>query len=107
MVFSGEPSVHGLGDGPFNVEVGLNLFLKDVSVTLRRDEASGRPRINKPNSVKDKEQRPLIKLVKDNMLSNKRIPKNFYLGINESINDLLAIFIVSVTIFKYFTILTD
>ncbi len=35
----------------------MNHLLKDVAITLRRDEESGRPRINKPGSVKDREQK--------------------------------------------------
>ena len=38
-------------------EDGMNSLLKDVSITLRRDEESGRPRINKPGSVKDRAQK--------------------------------------------------
>ena len=38
-------------------EDGMNSLLKDVSISLRRDEESGRPRINKPGSVKDREQK--------------------------------------------------
>jgi ATP-binding cassette, sub-family E, member 1 len=41
---------------------GMNLFLKDLQITFRRDEESRRPRINKPESVKDKEQRASGKL---------------------------------------------
>ena len=57
IVFEGEPAVHGKEKGPFSMEEGMNALLKDVSITLRRDEESGRPRINKPGSVKDREQK--------------------------------------------------
>ena len=36
---------------------GMNLFLNELGITLRRDEESHRPRINKLDSVKDKEQK--------------------------------------------------
>ena len=36
---------------------GMNLFLKELDITLRRDVNSHRPRINKVGSVKDREQR--------------------------------------------------
>ena len=35
----------------------MNKFLKDVEVTFRRDYESHRPRINKPGSRKDREQK--------------------------------------------------
>jgi ATP-binding cassette subfamily E protein 1 len=57
MVFSGVPAKHGLLKGPFAMETGMNMFLQEVGITLRRDLNSKRPRINKPGSVKDREQR--------------------------------------------------
>lgn len=57
IVFEGEPAIHGIEKGPVSMEEGMNSLLKDVSITLRRDEESGRPRINKPGSVKDREQK--------------------------------------------------
>lgn len=57
MVFTGEPATQGTLQGPFSMEEGMNLFLKNLNVTLRRDLQSHRPRINKPGSVKDREQR--------------------------------------------------
>ncbi len=56
-VFTGTPAKEGLLRGPFKMEEGMNLFLKELGITLRRDVSSKRPRINKPNSVKDREQR--------------------------------------------------
>jgi len=35
----------------------MNKFLKDLDITFRRDPTNYRPRINKFNSVKDKEQK--------------------------------------------------
>lgn len=57
IVFTGEPARHGLLQGPFAMQEGMNLFLKELNITLRRDIGSHRPRINKLDSVKDREQR--------------------------------------------------
>ena len=57
MVFNGTPAIHGVANGPFTMEDGINKLLKEVSITMRRDEFSGRPRINKEGSVKDREQK--------------------------------------------------
>ena len=57
IVFEGQPAIKGIEKGPFPMEQGMNSLLKDVEITLRRDEESGRPRINKPGSVKDREQK--------------------------------------------------
>ncbi|MHC1636362.1 MAG: ribosome biogenesis/translation initiation ATPase RLI [Candidatus Methanospirareceae archaeon] len=57
MVFSGEPSVRGEIKGPFEMREGMNLFLKDLGITFRRDEGTLRPRINKIGSAKDREQK--------------------------------------------------
>jgi len=57
IVFSGEPAKSGLLKGPFSMEEGMNKFLMDLDITLRRDPNSHRPRINKIGSVKDREQR--------------------------------------------------
>lgn len=57
MVFTGIPAKEGLLQGPFSMEEGMNIFLKELNITLRRDVNSHRPRINKPNSVKDREQK--------------------------------------------------
>ncbi|MFT4308560.1 MAG: ribosome biogenesis/translation initiation ATPase RLI [Candidatus Woesearchaeota archaeon] len=57
MVFSGAPSVSATTAGPMVLRDGLNAFLRELEVTVRRDHDSGRPRINKPGSVLDREQR--------------------------------------------------
>ena len=57
LVFDGEPAVHGIVGQPTSMRAGMNDFLEDVGVTFRRDERSGRPRINKPGSQLDREQR--------------------------------------------------
>ncbi len=57
MVFGGEPARHGMGRGPFTMREGMNLFLKNVGITFRRDGDTRRPRINKPGSYTDREQK--------------------------------------------------
>lgn len=57
MVFGGEPGVHGVGEGPFDMRDGMNKFLSAVDITFRRDADSQRPRINKPDSRLDREQK--------------------------------------------------
>lgn len=57
MVFGGEPGVHGVAQGPFHLREGMNRFLDGVDVTFRRDNETHRPRINKPGSRLDREQR--------------------------------------------------
>lgn len=57
IVFSGEPSVSAHASSPLSVEIGMNQFLKNLNVTFRVDDSNQRHRINKLNSVKDKEQK--------------------------------------------------
>lgn len=57
MVFDGEPGVRGEIKGCFEMREGMNLFLKDLGITFRRDESTLRPRINKIGSAKDREQK--------------------------------------------------
>ena len=57
MVFGGEPGHHGIGDGPFDMREGMNRFLSAVDITFRRDADTHRPRINKPDSRLDREQK--------------------------------------------------
>jgi len=57
MVFDGVPSKEGHGHGPFSMEYGMNMFLSQMGITLRRDVNSKRPRINKKGSQKDEEQK--------------------------------------------------
>ncbi len=62
IVFEGKPAIHGIVKGPFSMEQGMNNFLKNIELTFRRDEESKRPRINKPGSQKDEEQKKSGKL---------------------------------------------
>jgi ATP-binding cassette subfamily E protein 1 len=57
VVFQGRGGVEGVANAPEGKREGMNRFLKDVDVTLRRDKDSLRPRVNKPNSVMDREQK--------------------------------------------------
>jgi ATP-binding cassette, sub-family E, member 1 len=57
LVFDGEPAVSGVAEGPFDMKEGMNGFLKKLNISMRRDEESFRPRINKRDSVKDREQK--------------------------------------------------
>ncbi len=56
LVFEGEPGISGTAAGPFKMRDGMNRFLDALDVTFRRDQ-SGRPRINKPGSFLDREQK--------------------------------------------------
>ncbi|KTG29720.1 ribosome biogenesis/translation initiation ATPase RLI [Haloferax profundi] len=57
MVFDGEPSIEGHASKPQEMRDGMNDFLSDLDITFRRDERTQRPRINKPNSQLDREQK--------------------------------------------------
>ena len=57
LVFEGEGGVEGKAMGPYSLRDGMNRFLNDVNITFRRDHDSKRPRINKSESRKDREQR--------------------------------------------------
>ena len=57
QVFEGEPAEHGHAGHPMGMREGMNAFLSNLGVTFRRDERTGRPRINKPDSQKDREQK--------------------------------------------------
>ena len=57
MVFEGKPAVEGNVTGPFEMEDGMNKFLKELGITVRRDSESGRPRVNKLDSRLDREQK--------------------------------------------------
>jgi ATP-binding cassette subfamily E protein 1 len=57
IVFSGEGGSYGRSIGPMNLRDGMNNFLRNINITFRRDENTQRPRINKPDSRLDSEQR--------------------------------------------------
>jgi ATP-binding cassette subfamily E protein 1 len=57
LVFTGEPGLKGSATAPLGKEEGMNAFLKEIGLTYRRDIKSGRPRVNKPDSKRDREQK--------------------------------------------------
>jgi len=57
MIFEGEPGKSGNAGAPSGKREGMNSFLQSVGITLRRDKDSKRPRINKPGSALDREQK--------------------------------------------------
>jgi ATP-binding cassette subfamily E protein 1 len=57
MVFDGSPAEHGRAAEPTDMRSGMNAFLSNLAITFRRDERTNRPRVNKPESQLDKEQK--------------------------------------------------
>ncbi|KAJ3116926.1 Fe-S cluster-binding ribosome biosynthesis protein [Phlyctochytrium bullatum] len=57
IVYEGTPSVEATACKPEALLKGMNRFLKTLEITFRRDPTNFRPRINKNDSVKDKEQK--------------------------------------------------
>jgi ATP-binding cassette subfamily E protein 1 len=57
IYFEGNPGISCKARSPMSLSDGINCFLKDLNITFRRDPVNKRPRINKLNSVKDKEQK--------------------------------------------------
>jgi ATP-binding cassette subfamily E protein 1 len=57
IVFEGQPAVKSMACSPQTLLSGMNRFLKNLGITFRRDPTNFRPRINKAESVKDKEQK--------------------------------------------------
>ncbi|MDW8275368.1 MAG: ribosome biogenesis/translation initiation ATPase RLI [Candidatus Nitrosocaldus sp.] len=57
IVFTGIPGKEGHATGTLSKREGMNIFLKGLDVTFRRDEESNRPRINKLNSRLDRMQK--------------------------------------------------
>jgi ATP-binding cassette subfamily E protein 1 len=57
IVFDGIPGKHGRAQGPFSLHEGMNRFLKNVDITFRRDEETKRPRVNKPDSYMERQQK--------------------------------------------------
>jgi len=62
LVFDGVPAKEGIVNGPYEMVAGMNHFLKELDITLRRDIDSKRPRINKHGSNLDTEQKRSGKL---------------------------------------------
>jgi ATP-binding cassette subfamily E protein 1 len=59
MVFTGEPGVKGRAHQPTSLRDGMNVFLKEVGITFRRDPLTKRPRVNKEGSKRDKFQKEI------------------------------------------------
>jgi len=57
VVFDGKSSVRGHASAPMDKRDGMNEFLKSAGITMRRDKDTFRPRINKPGSALDSEQK--------------------------------------------------
>lgn len=57
IVFEGEPAIRATSTPPQSLLTGMNHFLASLEVTFRRDPTNFRPRVNKLNSVKDREQK--------------------------------------------------
>lgn len=57
LVFEGEPAKRGRAAPPQGMREGMNEFLENLDITFRRDERTSRPRINKPGSQLDREQK--------------------------------------------------
>jgi ATP-binding cassette, sub-family E, member 1 len=59
MVFTGRPGVEGTSKPPTTLRKGMNMFLKEMEVTFRRDPATKRPRVNKDGSKRDRYQKEI------------------------------------------------
>ncbi len=57
LVFEGKPGIKGNVNGPLEKKEGMNIILKNLDITYRKDPNTNRPRINKPNSQLDKQQK--------------------------------------------------
>jgi len=57
IVFDGEPGISCTAKTPQDLSTGINEFLQSINVTMRKDKHSMRPRINKINGNKDREQK--------------------------------------------------
>ena len=57
VVYEGQPGIECTAKSPESLLTGMNRFLKHLRITFRRDPNNYRPRINKKDSQKDKEQK--------------------------------------------------
>ena len=58
-MLQGIPAIHGSVSSPMTKREGMNAFLKSLNVTFRRDQETGRARINKEKSQMDKKQKEI------------------------------------------------
>jgi ATP-binding cassette, sub-family E, member 1 len=57
IVYDGQPGIETTAHSPQAMVAGMNTFLTLLNITFRRDPTNFRPRINKFDSMKDKEQK--------------------------------------------------
>ncbi|KAJ4808307.1 ABC transporter E family member 2 [Rhynchospora pubera] len=57
IAYEGKPSVDCTANSPQSLVSGMNRFLSHLDITFRRDPTNYRPRINKLDSTKDREQK--------------------------------------------------
>lgn len=57
VIFTGTPAIEGIAHNPMNKEDGMNQFLRTLAITYRKDETTGRPRINKMDGRLDRKQK--------------------------------------------------
>lgn len=57
VVYDGTPGVETTAHTPQALIPGMNTFLSQLNITFRRDPTNYRPRINKVDSIKDREQK--------------------------------------------------
>jgi len=57
MIFAGKPGTEGHAESPGSLRDGMNSFLTEMKITFRRDQVTGRPRVNKPESRIDRMQK--------------------------------------------------
>jgi ATP-binding cassette subfamily E protein 1 len=57
IVYEGSPSKCATARTPQSLLTGMNLFLRNLNISFRRDPTNYRPRINKKDSTKDREQK--------------------------------------------------
>lgn len=57
IIFEGVPGLSGHATEPLTKEFGMNQFLKSLCITYRRDQDTGRPRVNKDGSRLDRNQK--------------------------------------------------
>ena len=57
IVYDGLPGIETTARSPQALIPGMNTFLRLLNITFRRDPTNFRPRINKMDSIKDREQK--------------------------------------------------
>jgi ATP-binding cassette subfamily E protein 1 len=59
MIFKGEPGIYGEAEPPTSLRRGMNNFLREMTITFRRDPNTKRPRVNKEDSKMDRMQKKI------------------------------------------------